>query len=224
MPLRMQTIAGLFDRARVAITNTLNNAEIKVLVAVFGYDDKETANGKKLYEEAVRTRALQASLAGAQLAKSRELAAARKAAVDACQSLTSVIRAAWFGNRTALARLGVTGRFPRATAAFIDAGMKLFDNVLINSDIKATLETRSYAPAKLAAEKAKVMAYANLDSQQESAKGAAQQAALDAAKARRMLEVWLNSYVRVAKVALKDKPELAEKLGILHRASKPKAG
>ena len=35
-----------------------------------------------------------------------------------------------------------------------------------------------------------------------------------------MLDIWYNSYVRIAKVALKDKPELLEKIGIIHRSKK----
>ncbi len=59
--------------------------------------------------------------------------------------------------------------------------------------------------------------------QQESLKGAAQQATRDQDTAIKAMNAWLAQYIKIAKVALRDKKQLLEKIGVTARTTKTAA-
>ena len=63
-------------------------------------------------------------------------------------------------------------------------------------------------------ERALIAAYEAANRSQEQAKGAAQQATRDQDAALKKLDLWYRQYIKIARVALQDKKELLEKLGI----------
>jgi hypothetical protein len=66
----------------------------------------------------------------------------------------------------------------------------------------------------LQSERALIAAYEAANRSQEQAKGAAQQATRDQDAALKELDLWYRQYIKIARVALQDKKELLEKLGI----------
>jgi hypothetical protein len=216
MPIKSsQTIADRLNAAQVAINNTLTDTEIQSLVAAYGYTAAKMNEGKQLYDLAFNGVNAQIAAAGAQRDKTANTNAAQTTAQQAYQDLSQVARAAFGKDKTRLAALGLTGAMPKTTSGFITAAYALFDNALKVEDIQKLLATYGYDPAKLHTERAKIAAFESANQAQEAAKGAAHQATREQDAALAALRDWLAQYIKIAKVALRDKKELLTKLGVL---------
>lgn len=212
----MRAISDRLNAAQVAISNTLADAELQALVAGFGYTAEKVTAGRQLYDRALAAVNAQTAAAGAQQQATAHLRAADVAARDAYQALAQVARAAFAKDKAQLAGLGLTGRMPRKTAAFLAAAYTLF----ANAAGVAALAAFGYDPARLTGERAKIAALDTANQAQEAAKGDAQQATRNQDAALAALADWLAQYRKIARVALRGKPQLLEKLGITVRARK----
>jgi len=218
MPDRIHAaIAEELNIAQVAINNTLGDAEIKALVAGFGYTTAKLNKGKALYTTALEAVNATKGGRGSQKGATAALKAAKKDAHDAYQALAQVARAGL--SPADLEALGLIDKEPRETSNFIAAGYTLFDNALT---VPALTEF-GYEADRLAAERAKIEAYDQANQTQEAAKGTKQQATAEKDVALAALNDWVAQYLKIARVALRGKPQLLEKIGIAARTSKTKA-
>lgn len=208
-----RSIADRLNAAQVAIQNTLADAEIQAAVAAYGYSLEKVKAGKSVYDQAVAVVNAQISAVGAQQEATASVETAKKAAYVAYQSLAKVARAVFVQDKAKLSRLGLTGAMPKATAGFLTAAYALFDNAM-TPELQSLLANYGYDEARLQGERALIAAYDAANRQQEQAKGTAQQATRDQDAALKALDLWYNQYIKIARVALRDKKELLEKLGI----------
>jgi hypothetical protein len=204
--------AQQLNAAQLASANSLADPEIKAAVAQFGYTTVKLNKGKALYEAALAAVNAQKSGKGTQKDATAQLKAAQTEARDAYQALAKVARATL--SKAEQATLGL-GAEPRGTAAFIQAGYTLFDNA---GEVAALAEF-GYEADRLAAERAKIEAYDQANQAQEMAKGAAQQATQDQDAALAALSEWVAQYLKIAKVALRGRKQLLEKIGVTARTS-----
>lgn len=218
MPTRpMTTTAQQLTAAQLAITNSLADPEIKAAVAQYGYTTTKLNAGKKLYDTALAAVNAQKSGRGNQKTATADLKAKEKDARDAYQAAAKVARAAL--DKDGLAKLGLAGKEPRDTAGFIAAGYTLFDNAAESG----LLAEFGYDADRLAAERAKIEAFDQANQAQEMAKGAAQQATQDQEAALKAMNDWVAQYLKIAKVALRGKKQLLEKIGVTARTTKTAA-
>ena len=217
------TIAEQLGAAQVAIMNALADPEIQAFIAPYGYTVQKLQEGKQLYEAAARIASAQVAASGAKAVKTQDLHTAERLAFDAYQSLATVARAVFKRDQARLVSLGLDGRMPRSMDGFLKSASTLFDNVAADPQIKSTLATYGYDEARLQSERAKVIAYETTNQQQEAAKGTAQQSTRDQQQAIKALKDWVAQFTKIAKVALKEKKELLERLGVLARSVKTEA-
>ncbi len=210
----MTSIAGQLNAAQLAINNSLADEEIQALVSGFGYSSGGLQAGCELVERAQAAIQAQKLAAGAQQDATRAVVDAKTTAADAYQALAKVARATC--NASQLTALGLSGKMPADTAGFLAAAYTLFDNALT----LGSLSDFGYTTEKLTAERGKIVAYDQLNQRQEAAKGAAQQATREQEAALQALNEWTAQYLKIAKVALREKPQLLEKLGVTARTSK----
>lgn len=207
------TIAEQLGSAELAITNSLADAEIQELVSAYGYNPEKLGEGRLLFEVARAAVSAQETAAGAQLEASNTLESARRAAFDAYQGLAKVARATF--SPAALSGLGLQGEMPRGTSAFLTAAGTLFDN----APASPALADFGYSPERIADEKAKIEAFNQANQKQEIAKGVAQQATVEQDEALAALNKWAAQYLKIARVALRGKAQLLEKIGVAARTS-----
>lgn len=207
------SIAERLNDSQLAVLNSLAEPEIQSLVAVYGYPAAKLNEGKALYEAALAAVNAQKAAEGVQQQSTQELLKAERSARDAYQSLAKVARAVFKDDKARLTSLGLRGRSPRATAAFLASAASLFDNAAG----LPVLADYGYNAARLASEKAKVTAFDLANQKQEAAKGAAQQASQEQAEAMASLDKWKAQYVKIARVALRGKSQLLEKIGVMAR-------
>jgi hypothetical protein len=216
-PRPKQSTAQQLNAAQLAITNSLADPEIKAAVAQYGYTTAKLNAGKALYDTALAAVNAQKSGKGDQKTATADLKAAEKDARDAYQAAAKVARATLSG--ADLATLGLAGKVPRDTAGFIQAAYTLFDNAA-NSELLADF---GYDEARITAERAKIEAFDTANQAQEMAKGAAQQATQEQEAALAKMNEWVAQYLKIAKVALRGKKQLLEKIGVTARTTKTAA-
>jgi len=217
------TIADRLTAAQVAISNTLADAEIKALVEGYGYTEERMREGVALHDAAEKSVNAQTAAAGAPREVTATTESAKKDARDAYQALAQVARALFAHDPAQLATLGVTGAAPRSTAGLLTAGYALFDNALGVEAVRTALAGYGYDEARLRNERERVAAFDRANQAQEAAKGAAQQATREQDAALAALDDWVAQYLKIAKVALRGKKQLLEKLGLATRSGKTAA-
>ena len=214
-----QSIAQQLNTGQLAIGNSLSDPEIQSLVAQFGYPAVKLNEGKALYDCALSAVNAEKSAAGAQQESTRVLEQAETSAREAYQALAKVARAVFGKDKAQLNALGLSGNTPKDTAGFIACAYTLFDN----ARTLPALADYGYDSVKLQSERAKIAAYDSANQQQEAAKGAAQQATREQDSALQALNEWTSQYLKIAKVALREKSQLLEKIGVTARTSKTAA-
>jgi hypothetical protein len=134
-----------------------------------------------------------------------------------------VARAVFVRQPEHLAALGLSGAEPRSVARFLVGSYALFDNAQSVEAIRAALVGYGYTEATLRSEREKIAALDRANQAQEAAKGAAQQATRDQEAALAKLQDWFSQYAKIAKVALRGRKQLLEKLGLRVRSTKTAA-
>ena len=205
------TASKKLTAAQRAVNNTLADAEIKALVAAYGYNDAKLAEGSRLAQAAEAAIIAKGEAAGAYRAAIETFKTTKAEAAKAYQSLSTVARAA--ANPAVLTGLGLDAPMPRQTDDFIKAGLRLFGS----TTSLAALAEYGYDKTRLAAERAKISAFQAASEGQSSAKGAAQQATSEQDAAIQALNKWTAQYIKIAKVALSN-TQLLEKLGVTVRS------
>jgi hypothetical protein len=205
-------ISAQISAAQKAIANTQANAEIKALVAAYGYNDEMLKEGQQLYEAAQDAYNAQARAESAQLLATQAFKATEAQAFKAYQDLAKIARATI--DPAELPGLNLNVAMPKGEATFGPAADRLFANA---ANVGA-LAKFGYDAAKLAAERAKIDAYAAASNNRDIAKGAAQQATTEQDAALQALDKWTAQYIKIAKVALNG-TQLLEKLGVIARTS-----
>jgi hypothetical protein len=209
------SIAERLSTARVAIANSFADEEIQSLVGGYGYSPEKLNAGMALYEAAFAAVNAQKVAEGAQQQATQELKTAKKDAHDAYQALAKVSRAIFKDDKARLTALGLTGPAPLTTSGFIAAASTLFDNAAT----APSLSEYGYNRERLASEKEKITAFDLANQKQEAAKGATQQATSEQTTALTNLDTWYAQYLKIARVALREKKQLLEKIGVAARTS-----
>jgi hypothetical protein len=203
--------------ARKVITNGQKVPEIKAAMAEYGYTTAKYTAAKNLLatvEEGLSDRSIER---GGQKVATVEEGAAKREAYAAYQTVAQLAKREL--TPAERAELGLPARQPRTTAGFIQTGYTVFDNL---AKTEALVEY-GYTAEKIAAERAKIEAYEQADQAQAEAKGTKEQGTQEQEAALVELNKWVGTYTTVAKSALRNKPQLLEKLGIKVRSSKTKA-
>ena len=220
--LNKKTIAEQLNLAQVAITNAPKDPEILKRLGNYGYTPARLKEGQVKLATAREAFALHLSLTGAQHDSTAKVNKVTKEAYAAYQALAKTARAIWPKDKAMLDTLGIKGTMPKTTAGFLSAAYTLFDNAQGNADSSKSLAEYGYTKTKLTAERAKIAAFDNTNQLQEASKGAAQDAAKNQLAALNDLNEWMARYIKIAKVALSDRKQLLEKMGILARSGKTK--
>jgi hypothetical protein len=217
------SIARQLSAASLAINNTLGDAEILGLVAAFGYNTTRMSEGQRIYLAAASAVNGQTVAAGAQRQATLNLRSAEQRARASYQALAQLSRAVFMRNPATLAMLGLVGTTPSASPEFLRAANTLFDTAMRIREISATLASYGYDDAKLRREHEVIVAFSRACEAQVAAIGAAQQATRDRKAALKAQADWLAQYLKIARIALRDKPQLYEKLGGVARSARTAA-
>ena len=112
---------------------------------------------------------------------------------------------------------------PRRMDAFTLAAQVLFNYDDFSPAMKGALEEKSYRSEQISAGRGKLGALDAAREVQANLIGEAQQATAGQREALKALHAWYMEFRKLARIALKDKPQFLKRLGIPYRVTKSKA-
>lgn len=209
---------NILEDYRNAFENSRNQPVIKELVGQFGYTEEKLDEGWAIYENTM-------TVWNRNKQEDRETADAYRQFQELYteqEKLYSLdrkkLRAAFIWEPAVLKQLGITGEMPRAYLEVIDH-MKVCYSVL-NDDasLLAKVSHMNITPEYMAASLERISAIEKARSLYVREESESQAATDEKDQALAELDRWMREYLAVARIALEDKPQLLEALGILVRS------
>lgn len=206
------------ERSRVALTNAGSHAEIKPLLASFGMDETKTTEGWSLYEKAKTSwenkqkEDVETKLASNAYHQAyEELEALFKRHRDQAQI--------FFKKRPDfLILLGVKGPFPTRYNVFFDKTKEFYTAIQAHAEIQEKLTLCQITPEVVTDCLAKHQALLSLRAEYEKEAGESQASTQSKNADLIGLKEWMDNFDTLAKIALYDKSQLLEVLGIFVRS------
>lgn len=203
---------------RNAFENSRNQPDIKELVAQFGYTDEKLDEGWTIYQNTMtmwnRNKQEDRETADA-YRQFQELYAEQEAHYNLDRKK---LRAAFIWEPAKLKQLGVTGEMPRAYLEVIDHMKVCYSCLNADAGIQAKVAHMNITPEYLAASLERIGAIETARSLYLREESESQAATEEKDQALVQLDRWMREYLAVARIALEDKPQLLEALGILVRS------
>jgi hypothetical protein len=210
-----KVIATKLHSIENSILGVQNNPEIQEKLNAFGYTPPRIDEGKRLLDKVN-------SLMTANVEEYSDQYVATDKADKLCKTTYAnymvtlkVTRVAFVGQPEILKRFNATGKRNKSLSGWLRDSRILYNNLLNSPEALTVLAQFGYSAEKLNNELAAVNEVENLHSKQLSEKGEAQQSTLERDKAFDELCKWFSSFRAIARIALYEKPQLLEALGIV---------
>lgn len=206
-----------------AISNALASPDILKRLTEAGYTQARIDQGQKLYQ-AART-AVQAHTALVEAKRDREAASAKtgRNAREAYQTLADVVRKIWPEEREQIQALGISVQMPGEPDQFLKAADVLFQAPQKDPEFMNILTELGYPKLLLATERAKINALGKMIREGETSEKEIQAADREQQLALKTLNDWMDRFIKKARVALQNKKDLLDKMGLLDRSPKAEA-
>ncbi|NIR48544.1 hypothetical protein GWO43_08945 [candidate division KSB1 bacterium] len=201
--------------AQVAIDNALSNPDVQSYLSVYGYDADKIGAGKALYDNAQQLHQQQVKEYGDQFAASDALKSTWEQAKAEYMRFVKIARVALKSERAAFQKLALNGDRKQSLSGWLSQAKQFYINALADADILTKLGQFGITQEKLQAGTKLVEDTEAANVAQEKEKGEAQQATLERDQALDQLDEWMSDFTAIARIALEEKPQLLENLGIV---------
>jgi hypothetical protein len=210
-----RSLAERLLAAQVAIDNAMTDEEVKTLIAAFGYDETRMNTGKALLNTVNQLQQTQQKEYGDQFQATDALNGLLMQADAEYMRFIKISRVALKSEHALVQKLALNGRRKKSFSGWIAQAKQFYLNALSDPAVIEKLGGYGMTQEKLEAGKALLEQTETANATQKKEKGEAQQATLDRDKALDELEEWLGDFIAITRIALEDKPQLLEKLGIV---------
>lgn len=201
--------------SRIAIVNAIENPPIATMLADFGYDAERLNAGKELLENAEGQQALKTKEFSEQIAATATLHREMEEAKALYDKHYKIARIAFKDNEGVLTALQLKGRRKRSYSGWLEQSLTFYTNLLGNSIALEGMAGFNITKEKLEAGQKEAKEVEQAYAQQHKEKGEAQQATVNRDVAFDLLDDWLSDYLQIARLALAEKPQYMEALGIV---------
>lgn len=235
-----QTIADQLERARIILQGARNgDTELQTRLAAVGYTTEALTAGYRLYEAAGGARIDAFAERGDQKGATATLNDLREKAEGQYKTLAQIANTVFAADPDARRTLGldvITPAVPRvppvegeppapprnskAQAVFLDQARVLYQGALAQPALVTALTAVGYPATRLEAELADITALEAADIQQEAQKAEAKAGTAAQKAALTELNAWVKRFTGIVVPALKDRPNLLDKLGLKTRGGK----
>lgn len=197
------------------INNSINDALIATAVAVFGYDDQNMQSGLDLLNIA-KTAADKFDKEHGEVDAAFAQRDEKKTKAQATYiKLIQIGKVALKDIEEALSVLRIFKSKARTNSGWLKEKRSLYNNLLANPEWLSAYAKYGITQEMIEAGQAEVLAVEAQDEAIMREKGDAQNATMERDEAFEKLAEWVQDYETIARVALADKPQLLEKLGII---------
>ncbi|MGQ8336672.1 hypothetical protein ACUNWD_08985 [Sunxiuqinia sp. A32] len=210
-------LAEILEDCRVTVQNAQADNDIKLALAPFGYTDEELQGGETLYQDTLALFAAQSKEQQDVREINDSFFELREQAENEYTRICKLARVA-FRQNTALQDLIPSVLTYTPFDDWKLSAYKMYDNLKKNNKATALLTRYGVTEEVLQACMDELDALEQLKSQRSIEEGEAQQATQDRNAKMEELKDYCRDLIAISKIALSDKPQLLEKLGVLVRA------
>lgn len=204
--------------AQVAVDNANSDEEIKSYVVKFGYDGPRLAVGKALLDETRSLHQKQQKEYGDQYQAKDDLDELRYEANKEYMRYVKIARIALNSEHALYLKLGLIGNRKSALPNWLGQAKQFYINSLSDTIVLEKMTEFGVEQNMLEAGNKLVDAVEKANADLKKEMGEAQQATQERDQALEVLEEWVSNLKAIARIALEDKPQLLEKLGVVVRS------
>jgi len=209
------THAERLANAKLAIDNALNTPKIKEALADYGYNDKKLQEGLALYEAATQSFQTQQIEYGEQFDATQALQDLRETAYKSYIRLVKIARIAFENQSGIAAQLAINGPRKKDLIGWMEQADLFYKNALSQPKVLKALEAYGITAEKIEVAQAEMVAVSQARAEQVKGRGEAQNATKVKEIAMNALDEWMSSFIKIARIALEDSPQLLEVLGLV---------
>lgn len=210
------------NRIRIATTNVLANAELTDLVAKRGYSKVELLKVRSLINEAERLAASQKSQYGDKYKSTDDFAASFDSIISEYRDHVVLARVALGYNKGEMEKLQLNGQRKKSKTGLINQAKCFYINALSSTEVRVSLAKKGITEEELITTKSKIDGLDSMQADKYDKKGAAESATQLRNNVIDELMEWYSGFKKIARVALKNKPQMLEILGISVKNRKTK--
>jgi hypothetical protein len=210
-------IAAKLLKIKEGISGVENSPEIQEKLNTFGYTHERINEGRMLLDRVTGLMTAQVKEYSEQYFASDEFGKLWKKTYGNYMVTLKVIRVAFTGEIDMLQRFNAIGRRNRSLSGWLRDAKILYTNVLNSPEATEVIARYGYTLEKLNREFQDVSEVERLHSKQLSEMGTAQQSTVERDEAFDSLCKWYSKFRAIARIALYEKPQLLEALGIVKK-------
>ncbi len=197
---------------RSSLSNALNYPALKKPLATFSYDRAKLLKGEKLLTNVLALQSTKDDTYGAQKAATDTFNSERETVRKQFGEHRQLAKLAFKGQRDVEAQLQLNTRVKTTFKGWVSQATAFYEKISQHSD---GMIRYGVTEAALQANQAKLSTLIALADQQTQRRAEAQDNTEQRNKAMKELDEWMRDFYQVAKIALKDNPQLLETLGIV---------
>ncbi len=209
------TIEEILFQSGLRINNSLGDQKILNAVTPLGYGPEKLTEGQSLLNEATVLVETQKREYGEVDAAQQVFDDQRKNAHKVYMAVLAISKIAFKGDVQAISTLDLTGRRASTFSGWLNQTRSFYRAILANEAWKTELAKYGQTEAMLTGELAMIDAVATASENKKKEMGDAQNATQERDEKLEELAEWVTDYEVIARIALADKPQLLEKLGIV---------
>ena len=209
------TIDQILYESRLRINNSLGDSKVLYAVSPMGYPEAKLNEGADLLGGTTTLVETQKKEYGELDEAQASFAAERKETNQTYMDMVSIGRVALKNDVKAITTLELNGRRARTISAWLKQTLGFYRAILANDEWKAALAVYGQTEEILTTQVAAIEGVAAASESVRKEKGDAQNATKERDEKIEELVDWVNDYEVIARIALADKPQLLEKIGIL---------
>lgn len=214
MPKGTPTIEQRLSEAHIAITNVRASADIQAALAAYGYTPERIHQGERLRDTAKAQYQQKITAYGGLRSAADALTKAERQAQAAYTRHVRIARVALEGDRGTLQALHLNGRRKRSLAGWLAQAQQFYAAALADSNVQHKLAELSLDSGTLKEGAYQIEAVAACHAARRQQRGTAQNATSVRNAALTDLDIWMRDLRIIARVALKDRPQLLEQIGL----------
>jgi len=213
-----KTDVEILEDYRVALTNAVNQTEVSAALTEIGYDSSIISQGSTLLEKAFevynKNKQEDNETLDARSAFDTQKEAVEKMYMEHRKKAKVVFRK----DEIALKKLALTGSLSRTYMVWLETVRTFYTVLNRSTDLQTPLARLMITPEVITAGLAAIEELESTRSTYLKEVGESQDATKAKEIAIRAIEEWMMDFNAVAKIAMEDKPQLLETLGILVRS------
>ena len=208
-------IEQLIVKAGTAINNSLQNQELQQMLAEYGYNAEKLTGGKVLLENASTLNIIQVKEEGEKTGATNLRDKTWEHAHKDYMRFVKIARIAFANEPGTWQSLGLSGDRKESISGWLAQATQFYTNLSGNQPWMVKMAGYGITEEKLTAGRALVKEVENATNRQKTEMGEAQEATRLRDEAADTLQAWYSNFIAIARIALEDKPQYLEMLGIV---------